>query len=775
MRFKESPIMWSRILLWIVLLTACAGSAHTIWVRAGRAEEGSAPVRRALLIGINHYKALPNLQGSINDIETMRQILVTRWGFNEQQIAIVKDEAATRAGILAALEQLVRESGPEDTVYLHYSGHGSQVKDLNGDEKDDELDETIVPQDGRTEGVPDITDDELNQIFARLRARSALIVLDSCHSGTATRGVEIHTRSIPPDTRLDLYRPSAVTHRGVVPQISERYVLMTGAAAHQPALDGPVDGRYHGLFTYALGRSLSTAKPNATLRDVFAGAEQELKRVQIQIGRSSMPEPQLESPRDRLDMPFFAAPVALLSQTPAPTPTARLPWVEVKSVGNDRIILVQASQLGATPQSVWAIYPSGERTFAPGQAIAQAVVTEMQGNDALAVVDPGLKINLKGVRAVMVAQAPSNSRVSVRLRDVPPDRRKPLMQALTNQLGDVELVGPGAFARFVVDVLGDTVRIFGADGLAEVASLRLADAGWPDQFATVVSRSVTATELMTLNNPVSQISVEARVVTGTQGPPRIPALVGQRGVQVVADLESSKYRIRKAGEPRTPENSLQLDIRTNVEGFLTVVDVDSQGAINLLFPNSYQNQTFYPDGRITAGQAVLIPDSLETGNRAGFHWDYSPPPGQDTIRVFVSTDLGTARMIRQQIKRANEQMKVAQGPRPQIGASKKKRAVTTKNKLGKLRQNLCRVATRGLAVVADEPEGAVSDSGVSAPQMSGQVSDLSDSSASTEPTEPGEAGTVENVVSPGQSGTPPAQTQVVADWAATSVSIVVRP
>src|SRR5206468_4001596 len=270
---------------------------------------------------------------------------------------------------------------------------------------------------------------------------------------------------------------------------------------HQPALDGPVDGRYHGLFTYALGRSLSTAKTNATLRDVFAGAEQELKRVQIQIGRSSMPEPQLESPRDRLDMPFFAASAALVSQSPAPTPTARLPWVEVKSVGNDRIILVQASQLGATPQSVWAIYPSGERTFAPGQAIAQAVVTEMQGNDALAVV---------------------------------------------------------------------------ADGLAEVASLRLADAGWPDQFATVVSRSVTATELMTLNNPVSQISVEARVVTGTQGPPRIPALVGQRGVQVVADLESSKYRIRKAGEPRTPENSLQLDIRTNVEGFLTVVDVDSQ-------------------------------------------------------------------------------------------------------------------------------------------------------------------------------------------------------
>ena len=230
-----------------------------IWAQPMGAESNDSSARRALLIGINKYKGLPRLQGSINDIETMRHILITRWGFSEKHIKMVTDEAATRAGILAALEQLVQETGSQDTVYLHYSGHGSQVADLNGDEKDDGLDETIVPQDGRTGDVRDITDDELDEVISRLRARSALVVLDSCHSGTATRSVDIRTRSVPQDTRTELYKKDMVTKRSVVPLTSSRFVLMTGAASHQEALDGPVEGRYHGFFTYALSRSLEFA------------------------------------------------------------------------------------------------------------------------------------------------------------------------------------------------------------------------------------------------------------------------------------------------------------------------------------------------------------------------------------------------------------------------------------------------------------------------------------------------------------------------------------
>src|SRR6266480_897551 len=161
-------------------------------------------VKRALLIGINNYAAVPRLRGSVNDVETMRQVLVSRWGFAERNITMLTDERATRAGILRALDQLVKESGPSDTVYFHFSGHGSQVKDLNGDEEDG-LDETIIPQDGRSGDVRDIIDDELDEIFARMKPRSVMIVLDSCHSGTATRAADIRTRSVPQDTRIGLY------------------------------------------------------------------------------------------------------------------------------------------------------------------------------------------------------------------------------------------------------------------------------------------------------------------------------------------------------------------------------------------------------------------------------------------------------------------------------------------------------------------------------------------------------------------------------------------
>src|SRR5690242_4266862 len=164
-----------------------------------------AGVKRALLVGINNYKAVPHLMGSLNDVAAMKQILITRWGFAPEHIVTLTEQAATRSAILRALQQLVSEAGPNDTVVFHYSGHGSQVKDLNGDEEDG-LDETLVPYDGRTAGVPDIVDDELDAVFAKLRAATALIVLDSCHSGTATRAVEFRPRGIPQDTRLNEYQ-----------------------------------------------------------------------------------------------------------------------------------------------------------------------------------------------------------------------------------------------------------------------------------------------------------------------------------------------------------------------------------------------------------------------------------------------------------------------------------------------------------------------------------------------------------------------------------------
>ena len=408
----------------------------------------------------------------------------------------------------------MKETGPQDTVYFHFSGHGSQVEDLNGDEKDDGLDETIVPQDGRSGDVRDITDDELDALFARLRAKNAFIVLDSCHSGTATRSLDIRTRSIPQDNRVDIYRKAeeaSVKTRAVVPVVTSRYVVMTGAASHQEALDGPVDGRYHGFFTFALARSLSTSGAGATPREIFGGVERELKRIQTHFGRSSMPEPQLEAPPELLEKTLFGG-MSGGTSAASPSQNSRLPWLEVQPGIGGQVTLVSGVLLGAGPGSMWTLYPPGEIAFQPGRALAVATVTQTSGKDSLAKLQKAESTIPKGARAVALLPAASGEKIPIRILDVPEERRKHIEEILKKNITEIELVGQDKTARFLVDVKGTELRLLAADGLEVVASFSTDDDQWGAGLALVVSRSANASELLTLDNPSSQLKVNVRVV-----------------------------------------------------------------------------------------------------------------------------------------------------------------------------------------------------------------------------------------------------------------------
>ena len=651
------------------------------------------PVRRALLIGINAYQTLPHLEGSINDVQLMRHVLITRFGFSEQHITVLTDEAATRAGMLNALERFVQDAGPADILYLHYSGHGSQVQDLNGDEKDDGKDETLVPADGRMDNVPDITDDEIDEILGRLQTPNLFVVLDSCHSGTATRGVKVLTRAVPEDKRVALYSKlgAAAGSRGkIVPTLPSRYVVMTGAAADQEALDGPVDGRYHGFFTYSLSRSLGAAEPGATPRHVFRGIERELKRIQGQFARLSMPEPQLEAPSDLLDRPLLSGSDTSTTRAIDAPKTARLPWIEVRPQESHQGVLVQGAVMGAVPGAVLAVYPPGETQFRPGQAIALATVTALKGNDAVAYLQEIGTTVPSGSRAVGLVPPPPPARVPIRLRDMTPERRTAIEQALNRNAKDTEIVGPGQFARFVVDVNDSHLQIMSADGLQLLTSWDMSDDKWTWGLVHAVARSATTADLLTLDNHASRLRVDVQVVTNN-----VPS--GVRGVRPVADTQASKYRIRRQEESRTRGNSLQVEVRVSTDAYVTVVDVDADGTVNLLFPNEYQSKSFHPEGRMRGGETVLLPDSLHADNSAGFYWDYTAPAGVDTIRVFATTDRETARSIRERLAAVNvNSLEGKRGGMPRYSMA---------THWQDLRDALTRVATRGIKVSPDKPEG----------------------------------------------------------------------
>src|SRR5690348_1931760 len=116
-----------KVLLLSHLIFCCAVYSLT-GVLPSHAAESASVKGRALLIGINKYQNFPHLRGSANDVETIRQLLSTRYGFAPGSIQMLIDQEATRQGILAALKTLQQGTKSDDTVYVHFSGYGSLIK-----------------------------------------------------------------------------------------------------------------------------------------------------------------------------------------------------------------------------------------------------------------------------------------------------------------------------------------------------------------------------------------------------------------------------------------------------------------------------------------------------------------------------------------------------------------------------------------------------------------------------------------------------------------------
>ncbi|KAF9128602.1 Ca(2+)-dependent cysteine protease [Mortierella sp. 14UC] len=107
--------------------------------------------KRALLIGVNYFRQQGELHGCINDVRNLKAF-IQRFGFREEDMMILTDDQKDpkmipkKANILAGMKWLVRDARPNDSFFFHFSGHGGQVEDDEGDE-DDGFDNTIYPVD----------------------------------------------------------------------------------------------------------------------------------------------------------------------------------------------------------------------------------------------------------------------------------------------------------------------------------------------------------------------------------------------------------------------------------------------------------------------------------------------------------------------------------------------------------------------------------------------------------------------------------------------------
>lgn len=166
----------------------------------------------ALLIGIDDY--LPNtlpggssyksLQGCVRDIHHVEAFLknnlqvppaqivkLTASNENSNQPKESLEQLPTYENIIGKFQELSELAQPQDQVYIHYSGHGGrattiypELKGKNG------VDETLVPTDIGNSEARYIRDLELAKILQNMVDKGLVVtlVLDSCHSGGATRG-----------------------------------------------------------------------------------------------------------------------------------------------------------------------------------------------------------------------------------------------------------------------------------------------------------------------------------------------------------------------------------------------------------------------------------------------------------------------------------------------------------------------------------------------------------------------------------------------------------
>ena len=146
---------------------------------------------RALLIGINYVGQEVELKGCCNDVSLMKTMLEQEgWSNKPSDMRVLLDDGKTSGkdwptaqNILDSCRWLVDGAKEGDSLFVHFSGHGSQLPDDDGDEEDG-LDETMVPVDFQESGQ--IRDDTLFKLLVAPLPKGVqmIAVFDCCHSGS---------------------------------------------------------------------------------------------------------------------------------------------------------------------------------------------------------------------------------------------------------------------------------------------------------------------------------------------------------------------------------------------------------------------------------------------------------------------------------------------------------------------------------------------------------------------------------------------------------------
>lgn len=299
--------------------------------------------KKSVLIGINYTRLGKGcLNGCINDVKNIKDYISKQQGYpdDSEHMRVLIDEASTpssllptRANMETAFRWLVADAQDGDYLFVHYSGHGGQVKDTDGDEEDG-MDETLCPLDYPSAGQ--ITDDELHELLVQPLPEGAHLcfVADCCHSGsildlpyqyksqadgTIKMNVGKHARGLAKNLAMlavgvgvglpimkvragigllkgvgeamkdarDVKKQNATSEATGLQQQSNKkggkVILITGCKDEQTSADAFIDNSPSGALTYGLLHTLKNGGQSISYEDLLMKTREVLKGKYTQV------------------------------------------------------------------------------------------------------------------------------------------------------------------------------------------------------------------------------------------------------------------------------------------------------------------------------------------------------------------------------------------------------------------------------------------------------------------------------------------------------------
>lgn len=336
----------------------------------------------ALIFAIGNYPNWPKIS-SLQDVSFIDSALSKR-GFTD--IKIVSDKDATVQGISNALEDLIKRVNVGDVVVIHFSSHGEQVQDDNGDESDG-LDETIVtynamlpprgqdlsPEEYNKYQADYFRDDLFGKYIDELRAKlgskgDVVVFMDLCHSGTGTRGIAKVRGGQPAlvSKNFDASKYASMDSAGDFRENKTRgddanlatYIVYSAAQANELDYETTDDnGRGVGSLSYAISKVLSNLNDTISYRALFADIQT------VMSERTPQQHPVVEG--NGLDRTLFGG--KFIRQQP---------YIEISKISGKNIVLKAGKMQGLDSGAIVAVYPKGTSNTSKAAKLATGVVVK---------------------------------------------------------------------------------------------------------------------------------------------------------------------------------------------------------------------------------------------------------------------------------------------------------------------------------------------------------------------------------------------------------------